>query len=143
MRHYLLIIVLFFLTCFFLLPLLNIEDPVRTISLSLWGEETQAKLVEHICKPDRTYWYVYTVKGKDYRQQYNGYVEKLDQQIEENSRCKGVLSNAPEIKITYFPLFSFWSEPVDHIEFSVIEKIMYILIKVIGILILLFTFFRR
>ncbi|MCC6815214.1 MAG: hypothetical protein IT267_02245 [Saprospiraceae bacterium] len=143
MLHYLKLLVLFLLTCFFLLPLLNIEDPIRTISLSLWGEETNAKIVEHICKPDRTYFYTYTVKGKEYRQQYDGYVEKLDQAIDENQRCKGILDNGAPIRIKYFPFFSFWSEPLDHIEVSLIEKIMYILIKIIGIIILLFTFFRK
>lgn len=143
MRHYLLLAILFFLSCFFLLPLLNIEDPIRTISLSLWGKETQARIVEHICKPDRTYWYTYTVKGKEYRQRYDGYVDRLDQYIQEDLRCKGILSISPEIKIKYFPLFSFWSEPIDHIDISTTEKVMYILIKIIGILILLFTFFRK
>ncbi len=143
MFHYLKLAILFLLSCFFLLPLLNIEDPIRTISLSLWGKEIEANIVEHICKPDRTYWYTYYVKGKEYRQRYDGYVEKLDQYINENQRCKGILSDSPKIKIKYFPYFSFWSEPMDHIEVSSLEKIMYILIKVFGLLILLFTFFRK
>lgn len=143
MWHYFKLFILFLICCFFLLPLLNIEDPIRTISLSIWGKELNAKLVEHNCKPDRTYFYEYTVHGKTFRQRYDGYVEKLDQTIPENLRCSGVLAQSSDIQITYFPYFSFWSEPVDHIEISKIEKLMYILIKVIGIWILLFTFFRR
>lgn len=143
MLHYLKLFILFLLSCFFLLPLLNIEDPIRTISLGLWGQVTDASIVEHICKPDRTYWYTYQVHGKEFRQRYDGYVEKLDRHIDENQRCKGVLTDAPTIKIKYFPFFSFWSEPLDHIEVSTLEKIMYIIIKVFGIIILLFTFFRK
>ncbi|MEP7196817.1 MAG: hypothetical protein ABI851_09865 [Saprospiraceae bacterium] len=143
MWRFLKFLFIFLLSCIFILPLLNIEDPLRTISLSFWGKETKAKIVEHICKPDRTYWYEYLINGKSYRQQYNGYVEKLDQQIPENERCKGVLQEPAEIEIKYFPMYSFWSEPLDHIDINFLEKIMYILIKIIGILILMFTFFRK
>ena len=128
---------------FFLLPLLNIEDPIRTISLSLWGRVSDARIVEHICKPDRTYWYEYNTNGKLFRQRYDGYVEKLDLQIPEDSRCKGILPNAAPIKIKFFPLYSFWSEPIEHIEISKTEKLLYVLIKIIGIWILLFTFLRK
>ncbi|MEO6189027.1 MAG: hypothetical protein ABIO44_00345 [Saprospiraceae bacterium] len=143
MWRYAKLFILFFFCCFFLLPLLNIEDPIRTISLSLLGKETDAHIVEHICKPDRTYWYEYISKGKSYRQQYNGYVVKLDEAIQENSRCQGILPVPAEIKIRVFPYYSYWSEPVDHILVSDIEKFMYILIKIIGIWILLFTFIRK
>lgn len=143
MWYYMKLFLLFLACCFFLLPMLNIEDPLRTISLYLWGKETDAMIVEHICKPDRTYWYEYTTNGKVFRQRYDGYVERLDKQIPEDSRCKGILSSGTPIKIKFFPLYSFWSEPIEHIEISGMEKLMYILIKILGIWILLFTFLRR
>ena len=143
MWYYVKLFFLFLICCFFLLPLLNIEDPIRTICLSFWGRQTDAQIVEHICKPDRTYWYTYETHGKTFRQQYNGYVEALDNRIPEEARCKGLLSASVPVAINYFPLYAFWSEPIEHIEVSTTEKIMYIIINILGIWILMFTFLRK
>ena len=83
--YYLKFVLLFFVLTFFVLPLFNIEDPLRTIALRYFSSRTEANLVEHICKPDRTYWYEYDVASSHYRQRYDGYVERLDAKIPENT----------------------------------------------------------
>lgn len=141
--YYLKFVLLFFVLTFFVLPLFNIEDPLRTIALRYFSSQTEANLVEHICKPDRTYWYEYDVASSHYRQRYDGYVERLDAKIPENYRCQGKLTEPTPIDIKYFGGFSYWSEPVESIQESIVIIWMYILIKLGGVFILLWTFLRK
>ena len=143
MWYYLKFSVAFFLLCFFVLPFFNIEDPFRTIALKYFYQESDARIVEHICKPDRTYWYEYQAHEIQYRQRYDGYVEELDNRIAPDRRCMGILNESVPIKIKYFPYFSYWSEPVESIQSKPIIVLMYILVKIGAIFILLWTFLRR
>ena len=143
MWYYLKFSLAFFLLCFFILPLFNIEDPFRTIVLKYFYKESDALIVEHICAPDRTYWYEYQAHATQYRQRYDGYVEELDNRISPELRCKGVLKDGVPIKIKYFPYFSYWSEPLESIQSKPIIVLMYILVKIGAIFILLWTFLRK
>jgi hypothetical protein len=83
------------------------------------------------------------VASSHYRQRYDGYVERLDAKIPENNRCQGKLTEPTRIDIKYFGGFSYWSEPVESIQESIVIIWMYILIKLGGVFILLWTFLRK
>ncbi|MBK9718186.1 MAG: hypothetical protein IPO85_11870 [Saprospiraceae bacterium] len=51
--------------------------------------------MEHICKPDRTYWYGHDVASSHYRQRYDGYVERLDAKIPETTDVRVNLLSPP------------------------------------------------
>ncbi|MBK7231909.1 MAG: hypothetical protein IPH93_06530 [Saprospiraceae bacterium] len=143
MWYYLKFGILFLLMCFFILPIFRIEDPFRTISLQLFSKTHKAKITEHICNPDRIYWYEYDLGQSHYRQRYDGYVATLDDTIPADQRCQGQILNPPNIDIKYFPLFAYWSEPVNSIATSIFEIWMFLLIKIIAIFLILWTFIRK
>ncbi|MBK9270184.1 MAG: hypothetical protein IPM48_01180 [Saprospiraceae bacterium] len=135
--------ILFLLICFFVLPLFRVEDPFRTISLQLFAKSHRAQITEHICNPDRIYWYEYDLGKNHYRQRYDGYVAALDESIHPDQRCQGPLVKPAEIEIKYFPLFCYWSEPIHKITTSFIELWMFIIIKFAAVFLLLWTFIRK
>ncbi len=136
-------IVLFFVACFVLLPLVQVEDPFRSLALRFFAKEHTAHLYQHDCKPDRVYLFEYGIDRAIYRQRYDGYIESLDHKIPESLRCSGVLSSKVEISIRYFPYLKFWSEPVDAIRPSLILFIMLNLVKFGSVILLILTFVRR
>lgn len=143
MWYYLKFSVIFLLMCMVVLPLLKIENPLRTIGLLYFSKPASATITEHICNPDRTYWYEYDLSGDHYRQRYDGYVETLDNRIPPDLRCSGKLAQGAQIEIKYFPIYRFWSEPLEKITTSPAEVYMYIVIKFAAILLLLWTFLRK
>ncbi|MBK7225493.1 MAG: hypothetical protein WBB17_06130 [Saprospiraceae bacterium] len=143
MSYWIKFFLLFFAGCFFLLPALNVEDPFRSLSLRFFSKEAEAEIYNHSCKPDRIYLYQYNINGKNYKQRYDGYVESIDQLIPEQERCKEAVASLPKMQIRYFPLFSFWSEPIMSERPNLLMFFGINLVKIFSLLILLWTFLRK
>jgi hypothetical protein len=132
----------FFISCFFILPFFKVEDPLRSIALRFFSSEGQAEIYEHICNPDRIYRYQYILDQKEYKQRYDGYVEALDNEIPETLRCQNILTQLVPIKIKYFNLFRYWSEPLNAERLSPLLFWGVNIVKIGAILILITTFVR-
>ncbi|MCC6753616.1 MAG: hypothetical protein IT266_06485 [Saprospiraceae bacterium] len=133
----------FFVFCFFVLPLLRVEDPFRSISLRVFSQPAQAKLYEHRCDPDRTYLFSYELAGEAYLQRYDGYVEALDGLIPEPLRCSGTLQTPVSMDIRFVPFFRYWSEPEQAIRPSLALFLLLNAVKLGSVLLIVFTFVRR
>ncbi|MBP8724622.1 MAG: hypothetical protein KBF37_07590 [Saprospiraceae bacterium] len=133
----------FFVLCFFVLPLLRVEDPFRSISLRFFSQSAQAKLYEHRCDPDRTYLFSYELDGEAYLQRYDGYVEPLDDLIPEPLRCTGTLQAPVPMAIRFVPFFRYWSEPEKAIRPSLALFFLLNAVKLGSVLLIVFTFVRR
>jgi len=66
-------LLLFFLSCFFILPFFKVEDPFRSLALRFFAIPGEAKIYNHTCEGDRVYLYQYTIKETLYQQRYDGY----------------------------------------------------------------------
>jgi len=136
-------ILVFFIACFVVLPLIQVENPFRSIALRFFAKDHTADVYQHDCNPDRVYLYEYTFDRALYRQRYDGYIETLDQKIPESMRCSGALNEKIEIAIRYFPYLKYWSEPVDAIRSSLMLFLMLNLVKFGSVLLLILTFVRK
>lgn len=136
-------LLVFVIACFFVLPLINVEDPFRSLSLRFFSKPYTASIYSHECTPDRTYRFEYTLEGTIYKQRYDAYTEGLDNAIPENIRCSGQLATPVQISIRYFPYFKYWSEPEDAIRPSIFMFIMINFIKIASVSLLVWTFVRR
>ncbi|HRI00134.1 MAG TPA: hypothetical protein PK006_03695 [Saprospiraceae bacterium] len=143
MIYWLKIIVSFCISCFFILPFFNVEDPFRAFALRFFYKESTAQIYEHECNPDRIYRYVYQLGGKEYQQRYNGFVEALDQLIPEQERCKLQVPSKPVVAIKYFPYFQYWSEPLQAERLDLWLFLGVNLIKIFAVLILITIFVRK
>lgn len=136
-------ILLFFISCFFILPFFRVEDPFRSLALRFFAIPGEAKIYSHSCEGDRVYLYEYKVDETVYQQRYDGYNEILDFKIPENDRCKGTLFQQVNIPIKYFPYFRYWSEPADAERLSFPLFLMVNLVKFVAIFLVILTFIRR
>lgn len=143
MWYWIKFLVLFLLACFFLLPAMKVEDPFRSIALRFLSKESSAELYNHQCNPDRIYNYRYTIDAKTYEQVYEGYIAALDEIIPESERCKSAVPSLPKFAVRYFPLFSFWSEPMMAERPHFILFLGINLVKIFSILLLIWTFLRK
>ncbi|MDQ3141192.1 MAG: hypothetical protein M3Q56_02980 [Bacteroidota bacterium] len=119
------------------------EDPIRSIALRYFYKETEGEIYQHFCDPDRLYFFQYTNNNKPVQHRYKGYIEKLDESIPENERCKGLLSNPVKIQIKYFPFIKKWSEPVDATSSGLALFLMINLVKILSVFLLIWTFLRK
>lgn len=133
----------FFVSCFFLLPLINVEDPFRSLALRFFSKPLTASIYSHECTPDRTYRFQYTLEGTIYQQRYDAYIEDLDMKIPEDIRCSGQLSSPVDVPIRYFPFFKYWSEPEEAIRSSLFLFFLMNFIKVASVFLLIVTFIRK
>jgi hypothetical protein len=136
-------ILIFFLSCFFILPFFKVEDPFRSLALRFFSIPGEAKIYNHTCEGDRVYLYEYTIEETIYKQRYDGYNEILDHKIPENDRCKGQLSQQVAIPIKYYPYFRYWSEPIDAERLSFPLFLMVNVVKFAAIILLILTFVRK
>ena len=136
-------LLLFFLSCFFILPFFKVEDPFRSLALRFFAIPGEAKIYNHTCEGDRVYLYQYTIKETLYQQRYDGYNEILDFKIPENDRCKGELPIQVSIPIKYYPHFRYWSEPLDAERLSFPLFFMVNLVKFAAIILMILTFVRK
>jgi hypothetical protein len=136
-------IVVFFLSCFFILPFFRVEDPFRSLALRFFAVNGFAEIYNHTCEGDRVYLYEYTIQNSLYQQRYDGYNEILDFKIPENERCKGALPVKVPINIKYYPYFRYWSEPLDAEKISFPLFLMVNIVKFSSIVLLILTFVRK
>ena len=136
-------LLLFFLSCFFLLPFFKVEDPFRSLALRFFAVSGEARIYNHTCEGDRVYLYEYMIKQTTYQQRYDGYNKILDFKIPENERCKGDLPEQVLIPIKYYPYFRYWSEPLDAERLSFPLFLMVNLVKFVAIVLVILTFVRK
>ncbi len=136
-------LIVFFISCFFILPFFRVEDPFRSIALRFFAIKGQAEIYNHSCEGDRVYLYEYSIQNILYQQRYDGYNQVLDFKIPENDRCKGSLSSKITIPIKYYPHFRYWSEPLDAERLSFPLFLMVNLVKFASVILLILTFVRK
>ncbi len=136
-------ILIFFLSCFFILPFFKVEDPFRSLALRFFAIPGEAEIYNHTCEGDRVYLYEYTIDQTIYQQRYDGYNEILDHKIPENDRCKGELPQHVSIPIKYYPYFRYWSEPIDAERLSFPLFLMVNTVKFGAIILMILTFVRK
>jgi hypothetical protein len=136
-------IALFFVCCFFILPLFKVEDPFRSLGLRFIYGQVEGALYEHQCEGTRLYRYEYMVGSKLYQQRYDGFNQVVDDRIPPDMRCSGTLTSKVTLPVRYFKWFPIWSEPMEAERLSILLFIMVNAVKIISIVLLIWIFVRR